>query len=150
VVIDPTGRLPDNARVLADDGVQRVVVRVKGVVTPLPTGVERIEIDADPRAIAPQAILAELAALGLRRILVEGGGSTVSRFLAARCLDRLHVVVSPIILGSGAPGIALPPVDRVEEALRPRTRAHMLRNEVLFDCDLSDQRVVIGRAKKSM
>ncbi len=51
--------------------------------------------------IEPAAILAALAERGLRRILIEGGADTVSRFLAARCLDRLHVVVAPIILGSG-------------------------------------------------
>jgi riboflavin-specific deaminase-like protein len=150
VVIDPTGRLPERARVLADDGVRRIVVRAKGADKPLPAGVERLEIEADPRALAPPAILAGLAACGLRRILVEGGASTVSRFLAARCLDRIHIVVAPLILGSGPPGLALPGVDRVEQALRPRTRAHLLCNEVLFDCDLSDQRVAIGRAKKSM
>ena len=33
------------------------------------------------------------------RILIEGGPATVARFLEARCLDRLHVVVAPIILG---------------------------------------------------
>lgn len=149
VVIDPTGRLPDCARVLADDGVRRIVVRAVGTGKPLPAGVEQIEIGAHP-AIAPKAILAALAARGLRRILIEGGASTVSRFLAARCIDRIHIVVAPIILGSGPPGIVLPDVERIEQALRPRTRAHMLSNEVLFDCDFSDQRVAIGRAKKSM
>ena len=38
---------------------------------------------------------------GFRRVLIEGGADTVSRFLAAQCLDRLHVMVAPIILGSG-------------------------------------------------
>ena len=42
-----------------------------------------------------------LAERGFRRILIEGGANTVSRFLAARCLDRLHVVVAPIIIGGG-------------------------------------------------
>ena len=73
----------------------------------------------------------------------------MSRFLAAGCLDRLHVVVAPVILGAGPPGIALPPVERVDEALRPPMRAHLLGDEVLWDCDLSAQRVPVGRAKKS-
>ena len=51
--------------------------------------------------IGPRAILAALAERGLRRILIEGGADTVSRFLAAGCLDRLHVMVAPIILGAG-------------------------------------------------
>ena len=43
----------------------------------------------------------------LRRILIEGGAHTVSRFIAAGCLDRLHVMVAPIMLGSGQAGMTL-------------------------------------------
>jgi hypothetical protein len=43
----------------------------------------------------------------------------------------------------------LDPIDRVEQALRPPTRVHWLDGEVLFDCDLSAQRLPIGRAKTS-
>jgi riboflavin biosynthesis pyrimidine reductase len=73
----------------------------------------------------------------------------VSRFLAAGCLDRLHVVVAPIILGSGRSGLTLPPIERVDQALRTPARVHQLDGEVLFDCDLSAQRVPVGRAKTS-
>jgi riboflavin biosynthesis pyrimidine reductase len=85
----------------------------------------------------------------LRRVLIEGGADTVSRFLAARCLDRLHVVVAPIILGSGRPSFALPPVDRVADALSMSMHVHPLDGEVLYDCDLSAQRLPVGRAKRS-
>ena len=95
------------------------------------------------------AILAALADRGLRRILIEGGADTVSRFLAARCLDRLHVMVAPIILGTGRSSLTLPPIERVDEAMRAPMRAHMLGDDVLLDCDLSAQRVPIGRAKIS-
>jgi hypothetical protein len=37
----------------------------------------------------------------------------------------------------------------VEQALRPPIHVHWLDGEVLFDCDLSAQRVPVGRAKKS-
>lgn len=85
----------------------------------------------------------------MRRILIEGGADTVSRFLAARCLDRLHVTVAPLMLGAGGPGIALPPLERADQAHRMPTRIHKIGDDVLFDCDLSAQRFVIGEAKKS-
>ena len=44
-----------------------------------------------------------LAGRGLRRVFVEGGGVTVSRFLAAGCLNRLQITVAPLIIGSGPP-----------------------------------------------
>jgi riboflavin biosynthesis pyrimidine reductase len=74
----------------------------------------------------------------------------VSRFLAAGCLDRLHVVIAPIIIGSGAPSVTLPPIARVADALRAPIRAHVLGDEVLLDCDLAAQRIPVRMAKTSM
>ena len=74
----------------------------------------------------------------------------MSRFLAAGCLDRLHVVIAPIIIGDGRPERpAFLPIERVEQALRAPMRVHLLGDEVLLDCDLSAQRIGIGIAKKS-
>jgi diaminohydroxyphosphoribosylaminopyrimidine deaminase/5-amino-6-(5-phosphoribosylamino)uracil reductase len=149
VVIDPHGRLPPTARLLTTDGARRLVVMAEGARSALPDDIERLTLPTQSGAIAPAAILARLAACGFRRILIEGGANTVSRFLVAGCLDRLHVVVAPMILGTGKPSFTLPPIDRVDRALRPPMRTHILGDEVLFDCDLSAQRLPVGVAKKS-
>ena len=141
VVIDPSGRLPGSARLLANDGVRRIVVRASGMRPPLPHGIEMVGLPKSGGEIAPSAILAALAERGLRRMLIEGGANTVSRFLAAGCLDRLHLIVSPIVLGSGRVGLVLPPIERADQALRAPVHVHRLDDEVLFDCDLSAQRV---------
>ncbi len=149
IVLDPRGRLSSNARVLTDDGVRRLVVTAQRINPPFPPGVEVMALDAQNGHIAPSDILAGLAARGFRRILIEGGADTVSRFLAAGCLDRLHVLVAPIILGAGYSSISLAPIERVDHALRPPIRTYPLDDEMLFDCDLSARRVPIGTAKKS-
>jgi riboflavin-specific deaminase-like protein len=149
VVLDPSGRLPAKARLLAADGARRLVVTTTGVKPAVPAGVEIVPLPKADGQIAPAAILAALAERGMRRVLIEGGADTVSRFLAAGCLDRLHVVVAPIILGSGRPGLALPPIERADQAVRAPVRTHRLDDEILFDCDLSAQRALLGSAKKS-
>jgi riboflavin-specific deaminase-like protein len=149
VVIDPGGRLPGGARVFADDGVRRIVIAGAGACPPLPSGIEVVSVAKDHGMIAPAEILRALAQCGFRRLLIEGGANTLSRFLAAGCLDRLHVVVAPIILGSGRASFVLPPIERADQALRAPVHVHRLDDEVLFDCDLSSQRVVVGRANKS-
>ena len=149
VVLDPNGRLPASAKVFVNDGVRRLLVTAEGTQCALPSGVEILALPAAGGRIAPPAILAALAERGLRRVLIEGGADTVSRFLTAGCLDRLHVMVAPIILGAGRASFILPPVERADQALRMPIRAHQLDDEVLFDCDLSAQRVPIGRAKIS-
>jgi riboflavin-specific deaminase-like protein len=149
VVIDARGRLSDSAKLFADDGTRRIVIAGAGVRPPLPSGIEIVGLPRTDGQIAPAAILSALAERGMRRVLIEGGADTVSRFLAANCLDRLHIMVAPIILGSGRPSFALPPIDRVDEAALLSMRVHHLGDDVLFDCDLSVQRKPVGRAKKS-
>jgi diaminohydroxyphosphoribosylaminopyrimidine deaminase / 5-amino-6-(5-phosphoribosylamino)uracil reductase len=149
VIVDPGGRLPADARVLAADGIRRLVITAAGTATRLPDGVEIVAVASDNGHLPPAAIVAALASRGLRRILIEGGPETVSRFLAARCLDRLHILVAPIILGTGRSSLTLPAIERVDEAVRAPIRAHVLGSDVLLDCDLSAQRVPIGWAKKS-
>jgi diaminohydroxyphosphoribosylaminopyrimidine deaminase / 5-amino-6-(5-phosphoribosylamino)uracil reductase len=148
VVLDPRGRLAPTARLLADDGVRRLVVTAQGTRCELPD-VEILTLPAVDGQMAPAAILAGLADVGFRRVLIEGGPNTLSRFLAAGCLDRLHVVVAPIILGDGRSSFSLGPIDRVDQALRPPMRVHLLDGEVLFDCDFTAQRAPVWLAKKS-
>jgi diaminohydroxyphosphoribosylaminopyrimidine deaminase/5-amino-6-(5-phosphoribosylamino)uracil reductase len=149
VVIDPRGRLPATARALADDGVRRLVIVREDTATSLGDGVEVVRLPAPDGAIPPSAILAALAERGFNLILIEGGADTVSRFLAAGCLDRLHVVIAPIIIGDGRSSVRLAPIERVDQAMRTPMRTHLLGHEVLLDCDLSAYRIGSGSAKKS-
>jgi diaminohydroxyphosphoribosylaminopyrimidine deaminase / 5-amino-6-(5-phosphoribosylamino)uracil reductase len=140
VVIDPKGRIPLAARCLeGGDGCRRLVIRAAGVSAPaLPAGVEIITVAADADGkLDPKATVAALHARGLRTMLIEGGAWTVSEFINAGAVDRLHVLVAPVILGSGKPGLSLKPIDRLSEALRPAARIFPLADgDVLFDCDL--------------
>ena len=148
-VIDPRGRLGAGAKLFADDGVRRLLITEESTRCSPPSGVEIIALPATDGCIAPSAILAALAGCGMRRILIEGGAYTISRFLAAGCLDRLHVMVAPIILGNGGLGLVLPPLERADQAWRMPVHVHKIDNDVLFDCDLSIQRREVWVAKKS-
>jgi riboflavin-specific deaminase-like protein len=149
VIVDPQGRLPTSARALAGDSVRKIVICGPDRRGALPAPIETVSLPLQNGQIAPAAILAALAERGMRRILIEGGSDTLSRFLAARCLDRLHVMVAPIILGAGRASLSLPAPERVTDALRVPMHAHVLGSDILLDCDLSAQRVPIGYAKQS-
>ena len=136
VVIDPAGRLPASARLLANDGVRRIVLSASGVRPPLPQGIEIVGLLKSDGQIAPSAILAALAERGLRRILIEGGADTVSRFLAAGCLDRLHLTWPRSCSAPGRRSRAA--IDRTcRSGAACHLHVHRLDDEVLFDCDLS-------------
>ncbi len=86
------------------------------------------------------AVLAALAARGLRRVFVEGGGITVSRFLAAGALDRLHVTIAPLLIGSGIPAFTLPEAPTLTESLRFDWSVHRIGADLLVDIPLSRAR----------
>jgi riboflavin-specific deaminase-like protein len=139
VVIDPNGRLPPDARILAQDGCPVFVVQ--SYHWPRPAWVTPITIPGGEGQIEPVKIVEALAAHGLRRLLVEGGAGTVSSFLSAGAIDRLHLSIAPIIIGSGPVGISLPPIDPLEHALRPRATVHRLGRDILFDCEMEPHRM---------
>ena len=148
VVLDPHGRLPPDARFLGR-GVRKIVVTAQGCRCELPD-VEVVSLQTCDGLLPPSTILASLAERGLRRLLIEGGAKTLSHFLQAGCLDRLHVMVAPLILGAGRPGFAFGAIDRVEEALRLPAHIYQLDEDVLFDIDLSSARVPVWYAQKSV
>lgn len=140
VVIDPSLRLP-HARKLYQDGLAPTLIacRRNGQRSDGPPRIPILELSLDGEQLSLTELLSALAARGLRRVFVEGGGVTLSSFIRAGCLDRLHVTVCPILIGCGRPGLSLPGIERLEQALRPATRRFMLGEDVLFDCRLARQ-----------
>jgi len=140
IVIDPTLRVA-HARKLYRDGVAPTLIACQGEARrgQGPPGIPLLELTWEAERLSLPELLSALAARGLRRIFVEGGGVTLSHFVQARCLDRLHVTVCPILIGRGRPGLSLPGVERLDQALRPATRRFTLGEDVLFDCRLQSR-----------
>jgi diaminohydroxyphosphoribosylaminopyrimidine deaminase/5-amino-6-(5-phosphoribosylamino)uracil reductase len=138
VVIDPSGRCPVQSKVFNEDGARRILVRGPDTRGPIPEGVEVIAVGAQSRTLAPGDIVSALFKAGMRTMLIEGGAWTVSQFIDAGAVDRLHVMVAPMIIGSGKTGLELRPIARIAEARRPVTAIHVMPDgDVLFDCDLT-------------
>ena len=136
IVIDPNFRLPAAARMIGDGG-QPVHV-VQAAEGPRPPGVEPVIVPRRNGILRPGDIVAALTARGFRRILVEGGAATVSAFLSAGALHRFHLQIAPIVIGSGPVGVNLPPIDALDDALRPATMTYQLEDDVLFDCAFAE------------
>ncbi|MFO1127243.1 MAG: RibD family protein [Rhodospirillales bacterium] len=142
VILDPRGRLSARARVF--DGSAPTLVVTGGrpdqrAEHPAAArGVPVVRLPAPDGRIPPAAILACLHQRRLATVLIEGGAHTISAFLAAGCLDRMMVAVAPMLIGSGTAAVCLPPIGRVDEAIRFAMRAYRLGSDVVFDCVLRD------------
>lgn len=122
VIFDPTARLADSYRVFTDDAAPTLLVTKPSV----------------------SELLDDLRQRGCYRIFVEGGGVTVSAFLEAGLLDRLHVAVAPLLIGEGRPAIRLAPQEYLRDCRRPSYRVFRMGGDVLFDCDLRAERGVVA------
>ncbi|MSR36527.1 MAG: RibD family protein [Gemmatimonadetes bacterium] len=148
VILDPDDRLSPDRHVFSDGAARTLVLRrtptesatgesatARKAEKPVRCEVVSLPV-VGPDGFDPTAVIEALRTRGLRRVLIEGGGITVSRFLQAGLLDRLHLTVAPLLIGSGQPALTLPPIQTLAHALRPRCRHVYMGEDVLFDLDL--------------
>ncbi len=76
-------------------------------------GLAAVVAAGDPLSLP--TVLADLTARGVRRLMVEGGSSVQSQFLAAGLVDEIHLVIAPLWIADraaprfgGLPGGPLP------------------------------------------
>jgi len=138
VVVDPRRRLAATHRVFADGGPPTLLaIREDAPGGAAQGDAECLRLPPGPDGVDLASLLHALRARGLSRIFVEGGGITVSRFLAAGLLDRLHVTVAPVILGSGRAAFTLPEAGCIADGLRFDWTPHRLEGgDILLDIPL--------------
>jgi riboflavin-specific deaminase-like protein len=145
VVLDPTGRVPGQAICLQPDAghvPRRVVLTAQGVEPRAwPVGVEPLALPGSTRApgggawrLDPIEIRAWLGQQGWQRVLLEGGAATLAGFLTSRCLDYLHLITSPVLLGPGVAGVRATPVPDLSAAPRFSVTPFSLGNDLLMQC----------------
>jgi diaminohydroxyphosphoribosylaminopyrimidine deaminase/5-amino-6-(5-phosphoribosylamino)uracil reductase len=139
VVLDPGRRLVGDYRVFNDPSAETLYICARGMMDagPARLGLATVVcVDGSPDGLDVHAVLRLLRERGCTRIFVEGGGVTVSMFLEANLLDRLHMAIAPLLIGDGRPAIRLRPPAALGDCVRPRYRVFRMGGDVLFDCEL--------------
>lgn len=136
VVLDTERRLDRHYRVFGDGPETLLLCAPDSPGSPTVGAARVVKVRRGAGGLDVAAILETLAERGLRRIMIEGGGITVTHFLHAGALDRLHVTVAPLLMGGGIPAFALSPVDRLSDGPRYAWTTHRLGADVLLDIPL--------------
>jgi riboflavin-specific deaminase-like protein len=137
VIIDPHGRLTTPYRCFASADAPVYVVRSSDCCSACPPPAQQIAVNPSGRNIPTRAIIDALAENGLRRLLIEGGANTLSRFFVERQLDRLHLLLGPVFLGEGLQGLSFPSPVNLRDAVRTKPVVYALEGgDVLIDCPL--------------
>jgi riboflavin-specific deaminase-like protein len=136
VVIDPGLTLGEGRRVFAPGPPTILVCAPDAPPADRVGAAEVLRVPCGGDGLDLQAMLDHLHCRGLHRIFVEGGGITVSRFLRAGLLDRLHVTVAPLLIGAGIPAFPVPPVPTLADAPRFVWEMHRIGDDLLLDIPL--------------
>jgi riboflavin-specific deaminase-like protein len=138
VVLDPKRRLADSHHVFSDGDAPTVRVTGRGSSSDFNAhgGDRELLVKYEDNRLDLHDLVRQLRARGCARIFVEGGGVTVSAFLEAGLLDRLHIAVAPLLIGEGRPAIRMAPRRLLKDCMKVRPRIYRTGEDVLFDCDL--------------
>lgn len=140
VILDPSLRVPADARVFTDGQAPTLLVCDAAHRARAEARLGPDCVIALPRREAGHLSLREVIGClherGLRVLFVEGGGVTISQFVQQGCLDRLHLIVAPVVIGAGQPGLQVRRSDAMGDALRPPARTFALGGDVLWDLAL--------------
>jgi len=128
VVLDPHARLGAEHTVYADD---HRTLRVCGPGAPPLDGVDDLAMDAQIDVVT---LLSSLRARGVRRLFVEGGGVTLAHLLSAGVVDRLHMVIAPLLVGAGRASVSGMLGASLADCPRPVVDVQPLGDDWLFDC----------------
>jgi riboflavin-specific deaminase-like protein len=145
VILDPTCRLGAHHRVFTDGVAPTLLVCARGRAARgrappglgCAGGVDMLELGGDDAQLDVRELIHALHERGCRRLFVEGGGTTVSRFLCAGVVDQLQITLAPLLIGSGRRGIRLPPRDRLADCPSLQSRVFVMGEDVMLDCRIT-------------
>jgi len=140
-VIDPNLRLDDKHHIFTKSEAPTLVLCGHDTQYENATFADHVEILPLPTAtgaLTPKLCLQALISRGLRRIFIEGGGQTISRFFQAGVIDHLQIAVAPVFLGAGKSGLQVPPTSDPNLAFRSRFRTYHMGDDMLYDYKLGN------------
>ena len=100
VTVTAGGRLDPEALFFAADGTEKLVYCGRGALRRVRDRVGSVSCVVDAGvSVDMRTVSEDLHVRGVRRLMVEGGGTLLTQFLTGRLADELHLVVAPIFVG---------------------------------------------------
>ncbi len=98
IVLDPNGKCSEGSLVLDNTIVTLIITNEQCQREFQGTNTRKLSFGKD-KGIDLTRMLEHLYGMGIKKILVEGGGETIWHFFKAKCVDRLSIFVGDIIIG---------------------------------------------------
>ncbi len=143
IVVDSKLRTPARARLLDPEDPGRAwLLATRGSVAQRGRRLERagarvIQVASRAGRVDLRAAWRKLGRLGVNDLLVEGGGELAAALLRAGLVDRMHLILAPVLIGGdGRPVLSSLGVARLGQALAPqRVQVRKLGADLLFSAE---------------
>tara|TARA_B100000029_G_scaffold175759_1_gene173019 strand:- start:11223 stop:12056 length:834 start_codon:yes stop_codon:yes gene_type:complete len=141
VVIDPNLRLSSKHHIFAQPDAPTLVLCGEDIGNKDRHSAPHVEILPLPMAdgkMRPSDCCQILTSRGLKNLLIEGGGKTVSQFVNAGTVHYLQIALAPIFLGEGKRGLQIPEISGPNAASRLKTLKYHMGDDVLYHWRLTN------------
>jgi 2,5-diamino-6-(ribosylamino)-4(3H)-pyrimidinone 5'-phosphate reductase len=109
IVVDSTARIPPMASILHKGEGKRIIAVSARAAPERVAALQKIAdvIVAGERQVDLSAMMDQLGAMGIQRVMVEGGGTLIAGLIAAGLVDEIYSFIGNIIIaGKDAPTLA--------------------------------------------
>ena len=127
IIIDPTLKLTNRFNIFKDN-YSNIIFTHSAISKKL----NNTKIYKLPKKNFTKHIHQKINSLNFKYVLVEGGATTLSKFLDARLLNIMQFIISPMIIGSGINSLNLKPISDLKNALRVKNNIHTFGNEIII------------------
>jgi diaminohydroxyphosphoribosylaminopyrimidine deaminase/5-amino-6-(5-phosphoribosylamino)uracil reductase len=142
ICLDSKLRIPLSAQVLRDDGKTVIVTTAEhekektAAIQKQGKDVLVVQSGADGR-VTLKPLMKALAERGIASILVEGGAEVITSLLKEGLVNRMVVIIAPLILGKGTEAIGDLGIIDLKRAIRPSSyKVSRIGADVIFDLRL--------------
>ena len=132
LIIDPTLKLTNKYKIFKDDNKNIIFTNSSKEKKFINTTIVKF-----PKKNFTQNIYNYLEKTSLQTILIEGGPTTLSHFIALKLLNYMQFIISPTIIGSGIDSVRLKPISDLKNALRVKNTICKLGKEIIVTLDFN-------------
>ena len=126
VIIDPSLKL-NNSYKIFKDGLSNIIFTHSSIQKKF----KNTTVYKLPKKDFTLQIHKKLQLLNFSSVLIEGGATTLSKFIDNKLIDIMQFIISPMIIGSGINSLNLKPISNLDNALRPKNKIYRFGKEII-------------------
>ena len=126
IIIDPSLKLTNKYKIFKDNNTNIIFTN-----TSSKKKLKNSVIITFPKKNFTKNIYKYLKSMSLNNILIEGGPTTLSKFIDLKLLNIMQFIISPTLIGSGIDSLKLKPITNLNKAIRVKNTISKLGKEII-------------------